>query len=487
MSLIQNYSAPHHRCRGLRISLLLAILLCLALRLLFLAIPATPLQTKIIDSIPDASEYATLARNLANQHVFSRSAVPPYRPEVLRTPGYPLFIAPFYLVSRNPLLPAIIAQLLLSSVLVWATFRFCTELALAEGTCHLAALLVAVSPNLAFISTKLVTETLFTLLLILTLSIYHRLHTFNLIRDAVACGVACGLLMLIRPIAILFPVLLSFLSLIRKHTNLIAAYPASYLRRSLNAALVVFCAALTVLPWLARNQKLTGRWLLSTAGEHNLFLFNAAAALAVKNNITLTEARELMRREATARFGLLDTTNEAQFWQRLSQIAWRHILQTPGPAIEMQLLGFFFTLFSPISIRPLAVHSGTNLTAEPHLMQQILANLARGRLKEAATSAWHNRLSQLGIFGLSVLIAASIFQLGLLVLTFKSLLSRQGRTLVWFIGPILYFSLLTGPLGEARMRVPFEPLLAISAAASLVSSKAKWRDPHPPSFVACTH
>lgn len=50
------------------------------------------------DNPDDGRVYAQLARDVLEQHVFSQDAAPPYEPTLIRTPGYPLFIAAVYAV-----------------------------------------------------------------------------------------------------------------------------------------------------------------------------------------------------------------------------------------------------------------------------------------------------------------------------------------------------------------------------------------------------
>ncbi|MEO0081474.1 MAG: glycosyltransferase family 39 protein [candidate division WOR-3 bacterium] len=473
---------------GQRVSLFGALTVAAALRLVFLSLPATSIETKAVAAIPDAAEYLTLAQNLVRHQTFSRSEQEPYRPEVLRTPGYPLFLALFFVVFPKPLLPILAAQLILSLLLVLVTYRFCLELTGDNRTSLVAAYLVALSPNLAFVSTKVVTETLFTLMLAVTLILFNRHRTVSRVQGIVASGVCCGLLALVRPIALYFPLLLAavlfFDRSVRQYRHACSCSeqtgrPADVgLPRLLSPLLLLAGTALVVLPLFVRNARLTGRWVLSTTAEHNLVLYNAATVLALDQNVSLAEARELMKLEAEApSFAPLDTLNMARYWQRLTPVAWRHILRKPWLALRVQLLGFVSTLASPISLRPLAVHSGTDPGQEPNVAQRALTALARGQLVEAARLVWQSRLARLGWFGVTTFTAALIFQLGVLILVLLLLVRHlflhtrfsfplAHDTMLLLFLTILYFALPTGALGEARMRAPIEPVLAVLAAAA---------------------
>src|SRR6185436_5522445 len=61
----------------------------------------------------DARGYHALALNLLEGHGFSLNTDPPYVPDAIRTPAYPLFVAVIYAVSgRNPLHVALIQGVL---------------------------------------------------------------------------------------------------------------------------------------------------------------------------------------------------------------------------------------------------------------------------------------------------------------------------------------------------------------------------------------
>jgi hypothetical protein len=50
---------------------------------------------------------------------------------------------------------------------------------------------------------------------------------------------------------------------------------------------------------------------------------------------------------------------------------------------------------------------------------------------------------------------------------FAGLFLRRARGLYWLLLPILYFTLLTGTVEDARFRAPIEPLLCLFTATAL--------------------
>ena len=441
-------------------ALLVAVALAVVVRVGLLVLPiGTGLATKVVEPVADASEYLQLGGNIVEHRVFSRDEAAPFRAELFRTPGYPLFIAPFFLLDDSPLLAIIIAQIVLSLLLVTLVFSLCRELELSNAAAGAAAMLVAVSPNLAFLSTKTVTETLFCLLLVLCLLLFNRYRLEGRVRNLVATGVCSGLLVLIRPIAIGFPLLLGLLVLYGALRGKV---------RFWHPLLPLLCAALVVAPWVMRNGRRTGRLTVSTAAEHNLYLYNAATVVAAKKNVSIAQARDIMRAEAQEQHGPLNVDDEARFWSAVTPVAWRWVRSDPVTALKVQALGFVSCFVTPVGIQPLLVHAGADV-GPPRVMQRTLALLSRGRLREAALLLWQERLAHLPVFATVVLGVASLHLLLLLAFGLVGLVRRGSSGFAWLLLPVLYFTLLAGPVGEARFRAPIEPLLCLFAGVGLAA------------------
>jgi hypothetical protein len=459
-----------------------ALVLAVLTRLAFILLPNTPLGTKAVESIGDSREYVALAENLAHHQTFSRDSAPPLRPELFRTPAYPLLLAPAFIVHRWPQRPlsdstsfivlALLVQLLLALATIWLTRKLALELGLAPKPAALAALLVALSPNLAFLSSKLISETLFTPLLLICLILLNRYRLAGRIADLVAAGACSGLLILTRPIATFFPILLAAYMLVHRSSFTVLRSSGVRIGNSIlvirNCALLLACASIVVAPWVIRNGVKTSRFIISTASEHNIYLYDAATVLASEKGITIPQARDSMMAEAQARFGPLDTNDEATMWPKLAAIARPHFFGRPALAAKVWLLGFLADFLTPISPGPLLIHAGAApAEGSPNVLQSSIALLAKGRVVQAFRTAWQARAGGAPPFALVVFTLAALFNLILIVFGFIALFLRRTRTLLWLLLPILYFTLLTGTVGDARFRAPIEPLLCLLAAVAL--------------------
>ncbi len=444
-----------------------AALAVLLTRAALIALPAeVPVRVKALEAISDAREYEALAGNIATHRVFSRDTAPPFRPELFRTPAYPLLLAPGVAMPGGVLWWGLAVQTLLSLLMLLLVRSLARTLGLDQRPANTAALLTALSVNLAFLSTKLVTETLFATLLVIGLLLYARYLGQGRTTDLLAAGVGFGLLSLVRPIALYLPVVMAAHLLWR-----------ALRRRSapLSPVVLLAAASLAILPWAVRNWRLAAFPGLSTAAEHNLYLYNAATVLASDKGITLAQARDSMQAMARERFGPLDSSDEAGYWTRLAAVAAEVYWQRPLRAAAVQATGFAATMLLPLGVQPLLVHCGAAgyAAAPPHVMQEALRLITAGRIGTAASVVWRGRLAILPPLALVLLALAGLHLLVLLAGVVLASLRGRLRPMAWLLLPALYFTLLPGPVGEARFRSPVEPLLCVLAAAGLAGSGAR--------------
>ena len=193
----------------------------------------------------DGWHYAMLAWSLANRGAYSDTMAPPLVPQMRWPPGYPMLLAPFY---RGRDLLTGTAALLPVQVVGGAAIPALTVLlgaGLVPGPlAWLAGLLAAACPILVTTPSFAVTETAFTLLLLMLLLALRRLVEHPGTGAAVATGVIGGALLMVRSSGLGLVVLAA--------AWLAARNPAPGARR---AALVLLLLALApAIAWEARFQ-----------------------------------------------------------------------------------------------------------------------------------------------------------------------------------------------------------------------------------------
>jgi 4-amino-4-deoxy-L-arabinose transferase-like glycosyltransferase len=200
----------------------------------------------------DASEYFSYAYNLHHHGVYSIQRTwtdepAPARlvPDAARPPGYPIFLA--LLGTPEPtqayLLRVSFAQAVIGVASVWLTYLIGSML-MGRALSMAAATITAIAPQLATVSTYLLTESLFMFLLLA--SVFSLLQAVNRQKRWLyaVSGLLWGVTSLVRATSEYFPVLL-----------LVAVLIIPALRSYRRNALIAFaCFILAMSPWFIRNQ-----------------------------------------------------------------------------------------------------------------------------------------------------------------------------------------------------------------------------------------
>lgn len=226
----------------------LFLILLLAAYVQFITVTQTEVDTPIR---ADAADYVTYAHNLKTSGIYSREAPAPgatLTPDNLRTPGYPLFLIPFLdpSIDVDTLVARITgAQGILAVLCVFLTFQLARTVVGPHWALPAAAA-QAVAPHGATASTYLLTETLFTTLVLafalLAARSWTQRHGWLWMTTA---GLLLGAACLVRPTLQLLPIIA---------LALIPLMHQAWQRK----ALIVLCAgfACAYAPWLLRNASL---------------------------------------------------------------------------------------------------------------------------------------------------------------------------------------------------------------------------------------
>ncbi len=234
----------------------ISFLLFVSIRLLLICfVPAT-------DPFSDAAWYLDRATTLAEQGTYSERGIP----TAFWPVGYPAFLGLLFKVTGVSLLAAKLANLVLSAISFWLLYflvrrTFHNELA-ARG----AVLLLAIYPNNAAYVSLLLTETLYTfLLLAATLCLVLRRTWWTVILS----GVVFGLAILVKTQTILLIPFLALLAFLDDWST------RSFPRAIIRSGAVVCVALVVVTPWSLRNHDVFGTLVfVSTNGGMSLLAGN---------------------------------------------------------------------------------------------------------------------------------------------------------------------------------------------------------------------
>lgn len=216
-----------------------------------------------VEPVSDSAAYATFARVLANHGVYGWT---PDQPGAYWAVGTAAIAAGTYLFFEvDNYTGIVILNLLAGGVSILLTYRL-GDLWFNRPTAILAALIMAVWPNLIFFSSILSSEIWFITLTLGGLWFWSR-KTGPAWINLLFCGLIWGIACYVRPTILLLPVALALVAL--------PCGLLPLLRAGGRAALVIVLILITILPWTQRNTALFGeRVLVSTNFGPNLWMGN---------------------------------------------------------------------------------------------------------------------------------------------------------------------------------------------------------------------
>jgi len=409
---------------------------------------------------PDSGGYDRPAVNLVEHHVYSSSDNPPFEPYAYSAPVYSVFLAFVYTILGHHPPMAILFQIAINLVTLYVTYRIGMTL-FNRPVGIMAAGALAVDIGQVLYSNQLLTETLFTLLL--SLSIYSLLRFLEKERtgNGILTGIFMGLAALCRPIALYLPILLVVVFLIRFREDLLRGF-----RRYV---LMICCFMLVLMPWLARNYHLFGVLQLNSSQGDTFLFYNVAYLRARVEGVTFSEAREELKQEVQGEVEKrnLNPMEKSVLYQRR---AVGEILQHPVDYTIVHLSG----------VMPLLMLPNTNVAAYmlgiPASHTGFIANLLTRGLT-ANVSEFHKIYMEFlkPSGGQLIFILAFLIEVSALVGTYLLIVyglwasQRRGKlAAIAVLGTVLlYLALATGPVGRGRFRVPMMPYLYLLASHGL--------------------
>ena len=378
---------------------------------------------------PDSILYVSLARGIAHRCGFA-----PYNgngtcgaPEVLRTPGYPVFLI-FFLSNFRW---AIAAQALIGALMSILVGRFASR-HYGRLAGIVAAAFVAIDIPTILIGKELMAEPLFQALA--TVAIFASLEGAGIMS-----GATVGIATLVRPVGlVLVPVVVV----------------ADFVRGGWRAAAPALGIALLIIGgWAAHNYRETGDLTLSVGGGYNLYQRTAPAIIARHDRITLAAAAASLDRELDSAIAAQHREASAATQSELG--AWR-AYETPSVSSFMFWRALSIVFQHPIDAAAVTLDGFTRLAFEPYLLE----------------TGWHGFVKSPLIFRFIRLASTTIQGLVLAILWIGVMLalwkeSRDTERWILFSSAMLVL-LAASPFGisaNARFRSPAIPFLAVLAGA----------------------
>lgn len=446
-------------------------LLALSVRLAFFvrAAPWTPACESAVILQGDALGYHQIATTMLANHRFARATHG--APEALRTPGYPAFVAICYTLAGPRPWAAILAQIGLD-VLIALLVGWLVAARLGSRVGAFAALAYSLDPLAIQHANLLLSETLFVFWIVLaSVALIPALvagPTALSARRAFAAGASIGAAILTRPVAVFLPLVL---------------LPLVWGGREVRTALVMrrvaawlLGAALLVVPWIVRNDRVFHHAEISTSGAYNLLVLQAAPVEADLRRVTVQSAVDSLLREADLLCirehgrSSTDPFTQSECWNRLALRCLR--------AHSLLSAKHFATglVFSFANVGTAGLAQILRIPSSGHSVRVHEARSAAALVRDWFAS---KSMAQISL-GLAIGAYLACTFLLLSIGACRRVGSRAfGRWEGFCVAMILYFALVAGAVGEARFRLPAVPFYAgfIGLGAATIIDFVRRRGP----------
>ena len=235
-----------------------------------------------------------------------------------RLPGYPLFVAFFYALFGVNIRAVLLGQALLGTAVVWLTGRAGRSL-LGEGEAKLAAAFVAFNPTLIVYTNFYLSENLFAFLLIAFVAVLARYAEQPRAGTAALLGLCVGAAMLTRMVGLgLFSVAVAVIAVVAlrrgraEGEGQTRSSGSALVRGLLHTVIALMLIAACLGPWMVRNHRWYGEWVIDTTGGRSLLIghnpgstgkLDFSSAVAFDKNyrhLPEVEAQRAARQEAIA-------------------------------------------------------------------------------------------------------------------------------------------------------------------------------------------
>ena len=405
----------------------------------------------------DSEEYILVARNLLAGHGISLQHNPPFTPTAFRTPVFPLMIAMIYKVFGINNIAVVLVQIVISLLTVGLTY-WLGRLLFSESEAWSGALLFSLSSAPAVYAVFIWSETLFTLLLLLNLLCLVFYQERKSAGWLAAAALLAGLMILCRPVAVLFPALIIVLIWL--------AEPQKWRKALVRGAAFLIACGLTLSPWILRNMVQLGTPTISTISSNYLLFYNAASLVADQEGISQAQAyKELETRVGVELAALPGPITEAVQSKLYSDLGRRIILAHPFRFIFIHLKEDLNNFLPDVTdfLELMGVTQGAKGTLSVLNQYGLIAAIDH----YFAGKTW-----------LIAFVSPWIVLLGWIYLTDLSGIYTLIKRKHWFglallSLPVLYFMLMPGASSNPRFRVPVMPYLCLLGGVGC-SQLAAW-------------
>lgn len=421
---------------------------------------------------PDSMDYHNCALCLSSGNGMHRPDNK--QPIFWRTPGYPLFLTPFYELWPNsgtafsdysPAHQAAIwVQIILCASIPLLIFYLALLLTQIPLIAWIAAWLSVVHLGLVLSSNFILTEGIGVLLFLLFLLFYYKNfgEQKTWISNSIFAALFLGIFTWMRPMGQFVAVVVSGIMFLFDTSK--------FTKRLKKIALFLFIFGMSVAPWYVRNHALTGQWFFCPMSGPYLNSFSAPKIIRAVQGMPLEDCIRLLYKIAGQKAQLakeaLSGTGYVLARETIcGAVAWPIIREYPWIFIKEWLREVNKTTFDLYSSQ-LVAFANNSFKYDP--LEEFLSEKLASCLWAQPMAWWMRAIVYLELL-YAVLLWIGIFGSGFLFMLYALLKRKHISAIMWMnttlwlrvmplIGAVLF---MTGGFGYARLRLPVEPLMMI--------------------------
>jgi hypothetical protein len=405
--------------------------------------------------LPDSGSYLSSAESIVQQGSFLGNQG---LPQIVRSPGYPVFLAVGFLMGI-PKLWGVVVQSVLGACLVLAVVELSKQLGFDQSQGTLAGVLLAMEPLSILYSAKIMTETLFTVLLMLFILSVLRLIRVPSYRNVIFSAILLVTATYVRPITLYLPIILLFLF------GWLAWKRKDWLKWLGYTTIFLFVFYGLVAGWVYRNYTVADYPHFSAVSARTVYRYHAAAVKADLKDVSYYEMRESLKDQELDYRDLPRSRAilvRAKNFESIRSKGLSILVNNPFVYIPIHLNGMVRVMLDPGAVEYLRAFSLYPENA--NLLGKVVSEGVIPTLIDLQDSFpllfWSNVILGIALGG--YLVGAVLGATGWII--------NRGFTaqFTFLLLLVLYFWVLSGgPNSTSRFRTPLMPLISLLAAYGL--------------------
>ena len=444
----------YQKCKRHKLTLLMIVALAFIIRLAFSS-PGLSDPEKVFFR-PDSDTYVSPAKALYHDGQYN---VAPGVDEaaIMRVPGYPLFLAVLFALSKGNLVFCVIISCLISALTCVPIF-YSGKLMGGWGIGAIASLLFCFSMTSIALSPLFLSDTLFTLLIAIQLYFFIRFYYKRIFLYLFISVAIAALATYVRPLNQLWIFPCIFLILILDKTTL--------KRKLIACAVCFFIFSALLFPWFLRNKLVGAGWRMDAISGQLIF-HNGAVLLAKVNKESPKETSQ----ELNEKINQVFVQNPEKYRTQESKINYKFgmmlslIKQYPFSYFKLHFRPSILFPDMPNFLRNLKIVKGNKGAFEVLNKKNIFAMI---------NHYFKGIYWTLIVASPLLLIAGLTYLLGATQLVHFIFRSKY-YMFFCFLAFFQFYIFIPGPIAMPRYALPGFPFLCLMASLSLVFIISKFR------------